>query len=1061
MNFYDVAFRIDRLISKEASSDEAHELLTIIKSDDAYQQYLFGHVSDIYWFLPLREEGYFSPQNNPHPTPSDQKGFYSIPEWNVLPYLEKVSRQVSTPGNEKYIDDLLAIIKEVSNYRDSTGQHIDNYRTWYYFTKILINLPTEKIPEEIINLIPVWLDSKFSTSLFGAEISGKLLAKILNSDKPDDWKKAERLIDIITDIKWVPLPEAQRNIHERDVEAKTVIEPHWLRKGFEENFERIGSVCSIGLIEALAKKVLLIFSKQYDHGYNDIDYDGRKYRIAHALLEDGQHQISVHSLTYPEDWDGFSRSKVEKTLVTSFMVSDFENRADFANKVKGGLIRNAFASLSTELDEPISEIYTLHDYTYIGYNSLWASLDDIHIDDEKILLYILKEILSRKAGQDTDGTGKLLGKFLSKEYPYPFFKRLVLFVVGREWDKYKEYFFNLLNLEELRCFEDSDYARELSILLKGNFSKFTADEKDIIRKIIEAGPQYLPEENPEKYTAYWKQKWFSLMKSDPVFAHLFEEQQNLTGIEKEKFDFGSEVKVSDGFGQSPLSAEEILKLSSDELAAKLKEFRSEKKLEGMTVAALAGTLEEAVKAHPDKFTDSLSSFEEVGFIYIYKILDGLKETWKEKKAIDWGKVFEFIMPYFKKEQFWKDAYVIEPGSWLGGADHHWVTTIVAELIQEGTGDDAWAFSEDYFDKAKEIIFSLIETPEEKEEISDYVFHTLNTPCGKLITALIYLALRIARVNEKKDVKNDPRWSEDYRRKFDELLSKKVVDAHTSLGRFLPYLAYLDKTWVTEKIKGMISDPGSKYWVAFFEGYLSIGRVYDDLYELMMPHYQYALSCDCNKKRNWEHLIQHICIAYLRGREKLDEPEGLFRKLVDEWNPDQIREVIGFFWMQRDYLKETTEENEKMKGKIIDFWKLVYEKYKSTDEASLTKEDKHILSAVSKLAAFLPKIDTESYGWLIVSSPYVHEDFSSNFFIEYLDELKDRGERSETAKYIGDIYLKMLEKITPDFDQKHIRSIVEFLYAVGATESADRICNTYGARGADFLRDIYEKNNKPT
>ena len=51
---------------------------------------------------------------------------------------------------------------------------------------------------------------------------------------------------------------------------------------------------------------------------------------------------------------------------------------------------------------------------------------------------------------------------------------------------------------------------------------------------------------------------------------------------------------------------------------------------------------------------------------------------------------------------------------------------------------------------------------------------------------------------------------------------------------------------------------------------------------------------------------------------------------------------------------------------------------------------------------------------------------------------------------------MLEKFTPDFDQKHIRSIVEFLYDAAPTDKAKTICNTYGSRGAEFLRDIYEK-----
>ena len=80
----------------------------------------------------------------------------------------------------------------------------------------------------------------------------------------------------------------------------------------------------------------------------------------------------------------------------------------------------------------------------------------------------------------------------------------------------------------------------------------------------------------------------------------------------------------------------------------------------------------------------------------------------------------------------------------------------------------------------------------------------------------------------------------------------------------------------------------------------------------------------------------------------------------------------------------------------------------------------------------------------------------------MDELKNKGDSKETAKYIGEIYLKMLEKITPDYNQKHIRSIVEFLYNASTQENANKICNIYGARGQDFLRDIrdiYEKNRR--
>ena len=122
---------------------------------------------------------------------------------------------------------------------------------------------------------------------------------------------------------------------------------------------------------------------------------------------------------------------------------------------------------------------------------------------------------------------------------------------------------------------------------------------------------------------------------------------------------------------------------------------------------------------------------------------------------------------------------------LGGADHEWITGIVADLIQEGTRDDSWVFSKEHFAQAEKIIFLLLDKlkTDKDKEIIDYVTYTLNTPCGKLITALVYLALRIARVDEKKGIKNETRWTEGFKNKFDELLDGKVIDAYTSLGRF--------------------------------------------------------------------------------------------------------------------------------------------------------------------------------------------------------------------------------------------------------------------------------------
>jgi len=54
---------------------------------------------------------------------------------------------------------------------------------------------------------------------------------------------------------------------------------------------------------------------------------------------------------------------------------------------------------------------------------------------------------------------------------------------------------------------------------------------------------------------------------------------------------------------------------------------------------------------------------------------------------------------------------------------------------------------------------------------------------------------------------------------------------------------------------------------------------------------------------------------------------------------------------------------------------------------------------------------------------------------------------------------MLINNTPDFDQIYIQSIIEFLFKEGNRDTARKICNIYAQRGYEFIRDIYNNNNK--
>ncbi len=959
-NYLNLLTLVDQVLTYDQPTKEILETLSNLLQNEIRRRYFFNKLTFVQWFSLLFERGYFKPEEAPSPKPADQEGYFTIPQWNVLPYLEKVSQQVTIPGNEKYIDDLLAIIKDVSNYRDSNEQHIDNYRTWYYFVKILCNIPPDKIPIDIIDLIPIWLDSKFDADLQGSEIATKLLPKFLpEKPTPEDIKKAERIVDYITAFKTVPLSEERAKLLGEQKEARLVIDSYWLEEAFKKYSETIGEKCTAKVVEDLTKKIKSLLKSEEDETYYSF-YDEREHHIT----------------------------------------------------------------------EPM-----------------------------EMLTFILKRVLLAKAKRDVTTARITLKQFIEDKYFY--FSKMALYVMGQNMDKYNDLCWEILKSEkgDLLMEKTLYFGDELKHLLK-NLKNLTDEQRKMLDTKIENAAKRLDfKEESEKYIALHKQEIYEALSHDSYFKNLYEEMKKITEWDVALHPAIGKVETRWGPGPSPFTKEEIIKMPNDKLAEFLRTFKTKDSWRGPTVGGLADALKESAVEWPEKFINDFSPFLQTSYYYVYEILFGINDAWNNKKAINWEKLLNFIERYINRPEFWQDKFIITDDDWK--ATHRWVVGIVSELIQEGTRDDSWAFPEKLFEKAEKIIFLILDRlePEDDKEITDYVTYTLNTPHGKTLTALILLALRIARVNAQRGVTEEVKWTDKYRGKFEDILNKRYKEGFVNLGRYLPNLYYLDKEWVKEKIKSLEDEKGTKYWEAFIDGYLSIGMVYDELYGLMRPHYQYGVEYDFKEKRDNEHLIQHISLAYLKGQESIEKPDSLFKQIIDKFKYSKIREIIGFFWMQREYLTESSDENEKIKTRILEFWKLLYDKYKG--KQSFEEEDEKILSSASKLAAILPRIDSENFEWLKLSAPYVHVNFKSSFFIEYLDKLKDKGDNVEVAKYIGEIFLKMLEKFTPDYDQKHIRSIVEFLYDAGAMDSANKICNIYGSRGYEFLRDIYEKHPSRT
>jgi len=1067
---YEVLAKIDKILEFGFTETNKEALLSIIKENKVYQNYFLSKVKSIKWFKILEEEGYFSAEKAPTPKPAEQENYFTVPQWNVLSYLEHASQQMSISGNMEYIKNLLTIIKNVTNFAETKTKLIDNYLTWLYFTKILTNIPNERVTLEIINLLPLWLKTKYGMNILGHKVATELLQKFLpDIPVPGDIEKAQRIVDSVTEVKWM----SSKDYFSFKEEARTLVDSHSLFESFikNSNAAKVGNRCTTAFILTIAEKIKNIFRRRNNPYALDFDRGGKIYRmwVKHSKDFEFEGVVGLFDKENIEDRSGkeiIYRTPIHKPKpMHQFMIQDCKTKETFVARIQTELSKVELNDvLNSEFNERVHSFYQgiYSDFSYIWFESIAIGPRWTAVAAQQVLTIIWRDILLAKVKKEPKITDEVFIELLSEKYQYPFFKRLVLFIISECWDDLKDEFWALLNKPGGRTlFDNPNFEVEIYTLLERNINKFTHTEKENLKAIIENGPtKFLPEQNQERYKNYWKQKWYSAIRENTFFTPLYEEHKRMTNIE-EKISF-REPKTKTGPGPSPLSQEELVKMSNTELAQFSMTFKTKDFWEGPTVNGLAEALKNLAQEKPEVFVDDLLPFLNVGYYYVYQILHGIREAWNKKKDFNWQNLLDFIRQYIDRPEFWQNRFKIADDHW--NADYQWVIWVIADLIQDGTKTDERAYSEDLLPATQDIIFVILNNlhAEKEIEVLDPITHAMNSSYGSILTALIYLALRIARLQDI-DGEDVVRWHAAFREMYEKMLDGAIIQAYTLFGQYMRNLYYLDKSWVESKICDFASLEDDRLWSAFMYGYLATSRFQEDLYTLMKRHYQKASKHEFKEDHINKMLIQHLCIGYLRCIEGLSS-SSLFGNILAEWDVARMIEIVNFFWTQRDVFRkspigESSEQCEKRKDRIIQFWQWLYEKLK--DKESSSEEDKKILSATAKLAGLLAVIDDKNFKWLQLSATYVYIGFTDTYFIECLNRLKDKGDKIKSAKYVGQLFLIMLNKLTPVYKQEHIRSIVEYLYDVGDKETgemANKICNIYGSREFQFLRDLWDKYN---
>jgi len=1075
-DYYRNIGRIDEALSKNVITEQIYRFL----EEKPYANYFFNTVTSLSWFFPLKERGYFTPQSGPRPMPADEKGHITVPQWNVLPYLERISKQVREPGNEKYIGELLDIMRDVTQYHIRIDKDLANYHTWTYFVRILVNIPNSEVPSDIVKLIHIWLDSQHAGSAMADDLALELLPKFL-ADLPSDGdiEKAEIVFESLFEIRWKEGPkdllEKLGGVRE---EAYLVVDQHWLAESLinKKYAQKVGEKCSGKPVYMLADKLKSIFRREHNPSSFDVSIDAKMYRVIVNHTSDFQFScfggiIDDEVFSEVKDHEkAFRKMLYVPDKQFEFILENCRDSADFADLMIHKLGESCQGDMEDEFRNRMEDFYDhiMSDYSYIWYKYIADPPQYLPTDAKKFIAYILHEIILAKVEKDEAFGGIICKDFLGDKYQYAIFGRMALHIVSEYWNRYKSVFYGLLDSKvgEL-MFEDVHYEVELYTLLEENLSDMDDTSKSQLSSIIGNGPkkQYFDEKNKEKYSNLWRQKWYSALKADKEFAELYDEYFNLTKTKEYVAAKEPEFRMRSGPGPSPLSVEDILSMSNSEIALHLDTFETKDRWEDPTEDALSDELKKSVKTKPDKFVEDMSPFLNLSYKYVIDILWGVRDAWKNKSTFDWGKLFVFIRDYIDREEFWQDRLPKKGDYWK--PNHPWVISMIGSLIQDGTADDDWAFDECHNAIALGII-TIILTDEhidnlkarERKSEPDFVSDLHNTPLGDSILALLNLSLRMARLKgkeQKADDVQDVRWDRELRRLYEKTFANDIVEAFTAFGQYLPNLMYLDKKWTEQKTKDLIEPKHPVFREAFMTGYLNTITLYDDIYllESMQDHYEWALESGF-VSHTVEQLVHHISIGYLRGHV------DLFHKMYKKWIPLQILETINFFWRESKYLLKPDAKNRgEVIKRILNFWQVIYDRYKDKGD-EVSEDDRKTLSAVIKLAVYIDEIDRTRFDWLMLSAPHVYIEGNERWLLEFLDSLKDRGENKvEVATYVLQVVLKTLESRVFWFAQEFMKSIIDYAYGLGDPEvkdMANKICNTLGTSGVDYLRSTYEKYN---
>lgn len=161
-NYYALADRMDSILALDEPTQEVLKTLPNLLNTESRFIYFFNGLKSPKWLVYLEKERYFDGSKNPEPLEAeDNPGYFSMPYWGVLTYLEEIAKQNLKEPEKETTESLVRIIDGIFQYRNEDKERVENYRTDYTIFKVICTLPEEYLDDKHFDLVKVGLISKW------------------------------------------------------------------------------------------------------------------------------------------------------------------------------------------------------------------------------------------------------------------------------------------------------------------------------------------------------------------------------------------------------------------------------------------------------------------------------------------------------------------------------------------------------------------------------------------------------------------------------------------------------------------------------------------------------------------------------------------------------------------------------------------------------------------------------------------------------------------------------------------------------------------------------------